>query len=213
MERFKRYAAYLVLVVLFAVVGTAVAQRYELTESPGGDKRVVQQLIFSNAGTVQTRSDTLIGDADLDTTRAVSVFGADLVSAFFDVRWMDTNDADSLYIRIAFSSDNSLWTAFTAIDTVLGTNDLSNTYHAFTLWPPGPVTATSDTVAATAAQGTMVTTNTRLTPAHHLAIAGYDPTSFPYMRFEIRTGTDEAATDSLNVGGYLNSLYRVKRGY
>ena len=208
----KFFNCFVAVVALLTFAGSAFAQRYEERVSRAGDILQLQQLVFSNAGAKQAVSDTLIGILDVDTTLALDAFGADKVGLFLNVRWMDTNDADTLIVGVAFSADNTNYTAFTNVDSIIGANDLSNTYHAVVLWPVGTVITNSDTVVAAALQGSMVTSSTVLTPAIIMQKAGYDPTLFPWMKVSVSTAR-EAGTDSVNVRGQLTKVYLKKSGY
>lgn len=185
---FKRFSFLVsVLVIGLVAFSPADAQRKESYKVGNGDRFDVQPLLWSHAGLKQTVSDTLIGDGDVDSTDVIDCAGADKVSLNLNVRWMDTNDADSCYVSVATSYDGSNWTAYTTVDTILGTNDLSNTYYSATLYPPP--------------------TRVEATPASQMATAGIDPSSVKYISVRVSTGTDEAGTDSLNVQGYITKVY------
>ena len=197
-----------IAIALLAFAGTAMSQRYEERTSRGGDVLQIQQLTFSHAGLKQSITDTLIGTTigDADTTLAIDTFGADKIGLFLNVRWMDTANTDTVTVEAAFSVDGSNYTAYTVLDSVIGTNDLSNTYHAVALWPVGPVITNSDTVVATVKQGSMVTNSTVLSPAVILHKAGYDPSLYPWLKLIIKIG-DQANTDSVNVAGTITKVY------
>tara|TARA_Y100000034_G_scaffold37734_1_gene46379 strand:+ start:12436 stop:13143 length:708 start_codon:yes stop_codon:yes gene_type:complete len=231
---FKKFARMALAFLVFGLIVTFFSEAQVRKPSEGGAKELISTALhFWGADSTQnTFADTIRGVAGttsgaLDTTTAVTAFGAEKISLIIFGGTSDSgkvilggDDAvgewiDSIFIDVEFSYDDRVldsrlshwvkWTASTRIDTFLWTD--STNIHVTNVWPPGPPISLLDSMAVVnglTAAG--VGEYTLQTPAIRLQKAGIDPTSVPYMRYIFSCG-DEVATDTAFVQGRHNVVY------
>lgn len=131
---------------------------------PNGGKQVIERLNFISQ-TQKTNVDTLTGDRDTCTTNTVDVAGASSVVLFHKYDWSATTGTlllpDTVFVFAAFSPDDTTFTAWTPLDTVLvnstpqpgilpvPVNADTTSWRPMQVWPPQMVPSQIDTVATT----------------------------------------------------------------